>query len=297
MPSKFAVLAGMGTLIGETFIQTGMETAVANYLAGGSSPSISSIPMGRKGGSKSSPKIAKKAGLAQYSDAIGAGLAVVAGAVMVNSSTSISSAESVSSTNKAELDNLKSLNPESPLLQNQLHLKQSVNDIVDALNANAIISATFLAPINSNLTAIASTLIAISSTLLEISDNYSSTIEKSEDLPYLDTSNFYDLLSQNPNLSQLAVTQIRSGEMDMISKMSLAGASFSEIKQAIKEFRNINVPAGDLIDVHNATAGLTQQSPITSTGASSGVSSSPVSSATSINVKFPDKMNVTLPQE
>lgn len=254
--------------------------AVNNYLSSSPTSSPPQIPMGKKKGVKASPKIERKAGLSKYSDAINAGLAGVVGAVMLASDKMGQSATTASEVNKGELDGLKALNPDSPLLQNQLHLKQSVNDIVDAINSNTIASATFLAPINANLSAISSTLIAISSTLLEISDNYSQQLETADDLPYLDSKSFYDLLDSQ-HASQLDTTLIKSGEADLVKRLSNEGASFAEIKQAVTEYRKVNIPSSNLLETYNATAGLTQPSPVVNpvTGStssnSSGSSASP----------------------
>lgn len=222
-----------------------------------------------KKGIKASPKIERKAGLSKYSDAINAGLAGVVGAVMLASDKMGQSATTASEVNKGELDGLKALNPESPLLQNQLHLKQSVNDIVDAINSNTIVGSTFLAPINANLSAISSTLIAISSTLLEISENYADQVSTSDDLPYVDSETFYDLL-KNSDLSPLEIQTVKFGEEGLVKRLSNDGASYPEIKQAVQEYRKSSIPSADLINSQNKISGVTSPSPINpTTGATS----------------------------
>lgn len=263
------LLAPLITGIIEGVSGAAVFTAANNYLGSSPSGTTPQIPLGRKNGLKQSPKIAKKKGLSDYSDAINAGLAGVVGAVLAGSSAMSTSASDVSTTNKTEIDALKALNPDSPLLQNQLHLKQSVNDIVDAINSNTIASATFLAPINANLSAISSTLIAISSTLLEISENYADQVSTADDLPYVDSETFYDLL-KNSDLSPLEIQTVKFGEEGLVKRLSNDGASYPEIKQAVQEYRKSSIPSADLINSQNKLSGVTAPSPINpTTGATS----------------------------
>lgn len=257
------LLAPLITGIIEGVSGAAVFSAVNNYL--GSSPlgSAPAIPLSKKKGVKPSPKVAKKEGLAKYSDVVNAGLAGVIGAVMAGSSSMSDSAETLSTTNKAEIDALKTLNPDSPLLQNQLHLKQSVSDIVDAINSSTIASATFLAPITANLSAISSTLIAISSTLLEISDNYAQSLESAEDLPYIDTETFYDLLEKQGYTPQ-QIENLKSGEKELISSKSESGSTYPEIKDFIGEYRKHSIGSADLLAIGTDIAGVTSKSDGTS---------------------------------
>ena len=254
----------VGEIVKDSAIFFGIDKvggAINNYLS--SSPidsSSSSIPTSRKTSGVSMGKVAKKKGLENYSTAVNASLAVVAGAIMTGATTSLDAAKAFADDGNTKLDALKALNPESPLLQNQLHLKESVHDIVNAINTNTAVSIKLLGPIGANLSAISNTLIAISSTLLEISDTYSTEIQSSNDLPYVDTKTFYDLLRKG-NISDPTYDFSQLGEQNMIRDMSNAGYSMPEIKQAISDYRKSNIPSSTLLDVNNNLNGLTAPSP------------------------------------
>lgn len=238
-----------------------LVTSIDHYLQSAASPLVDDlsspqIPVKRqkKGFPKTPQKTKKKESLSKYSDGVNAGLAAVVGAVGLMSGGMIDSASADSSSKKEKNDALKLPFANAPLLANQIHLKQSVQDLVDAINSNTIVSATFLAPISANLKAISGTLIAISSTLLEISDNYSSELETADDLPYMDTESFYALL-EKVGMPFVDAVGLKQQELTMIKGMT--GSTYSGIKAAVNQFRNALVPPEFLSRVGTNVSGIT----------------------------------------
>lgn len=272
---SLTLITALSGFAAEQLVESAAYTALNNYLyTGGNIPppdasSGSTSKLAPKGKKKlpslDLPKTAKKAGLSKLSSGIGAGLMAVAAGVQLMRSGMLDNAQSLSAEKQADNDTKKAAFPDSPLLRNQLELKEGVNDLVDAINANTIASATFLAPINSSLSAISSTLIAISSTLLEISDNYATQLETADDLPYIDSDTFYDLLQKKGGDIQI-IRGWQSGEKALVQRLSDSGASYSDIKQAITDYRKTVVPSETLLNVQTAVAGVTSPSPIDSSG-------------------------------
>lgn len=261
-------------LAGQSLIDASALKAVNNYLGSGSSSvpvdTSPQIPVKRKGLSgskqiKTSPKIEKKDALSKYSDAVNAGLAAVAGLAIAGVSSMSDSVKTDTETKQAENDAHKANFPLPSLPQNQILMKESIDEIVNAINANTIASVTFLSPISSNLAAISSTLIAISSTLLEISDNYAQEIQSADDLPYIDSDTFYDLLEKG-GIDAILLKQYRQGEKDLVKRLMDSGASYSDIKQAINDYRKTAIPKDLLLETEAKSAGITSPKPVDSNG-------------------------------
>jgi hypothetical protein len=245
---------------------------IGNYLETGTSagaPLRSLSKLAPKSASPALPKVssqfAKQEALKKMSEDLKLGMDDVATGVKDMSKGLSDGAKQISDAKAAENAAHKLPFAASPLLNNQILLKESIQDIVDAINSNTIASATFLAPISVNLNAISSTLIAISSTLLEISDNYAAQIESSSDLPYVDSDTFYDLLSKK-GFDQALINGFRSDEKKLVHDLSANGVSYSEIKQTIVDYRKSVIPSDWLFSADSATAGITSPSPVDSKG-------------------------------
>lgn len=260
MPAFLPVLA---SATGDFLVSSATVKAVNNYLKKNPKNPISNSPIipTSKQSIKPSRKVEQKENLQGLSDNLSTGLGLAALAVGTVAHNMATSSDSERFQKTAEKEALKQSFPDSPLLQNQITLAQSSDAIVDAINANSIVTATVFGTLDANLSAISASLIAISSTLIEISDNYKEEIEKAEDLPYIDSDTFYDLLEKS-GMSHLQAYELKNEELAMVDNLSKGGHTYSEIKQAIQAFRNSVVPSDKLIKVGSSAAGVTSPSPI-----------------------------------
>lgn len=273
-------IVASAALEGAKILGTGIAASLATDYLSSKYPNLGAngtptIPT-KKGVKLPSKKVAQRDKLKGMSEEMATALGVAALAAGTAAHNMATSSDNTSTQKTAEKEALKQAFPNSPLIKNQIEIAQSSDAIVDAINANSIVSATVFGTLNANLSAISASLLAISGTLIEISDNYKEEIEKAEDLPYIDSDTFYDLLEKS-GMSHLQAYDLKNQELAMVDQLSKGGHSYSEIKQAIQAFRNSVVPSDKLLKVGNSASGITSPSPVDST------TGQPIS-----NIAFPD---------
>lgn len=95
-------------------------------------------------------------------------------------------------TKKAQTDDMISKASTSPLLQNQVYLKDSLDDVIHAINSNSLTTVSVFGSLESLLGQIGSSLITLSDTLIEISDNYQSELLNLGEMPYINDTEFVE---------------------------------------------------------------------------------------------------------
>lgn len=257
----------VSSVLEKVFIAHEVYSAANNYLSKNpNTPATSKPVIPTKKGTplKPSRKTVQKEKLKGLSDGLATGLGVLGLAVgtAVHQMSTSAKEQSIQKTALSEAQ--KALFPDAPLLTNQVMMQQSADAITDAINANSIVTASVFGTLDAQLSAIGSSLLAISSTLIEISDNYKEELEKADDLPYIDTDTFYDILEKT-GFPHLEAFDLKNQELAMIEQLSKGGHSYIEIKQAITAFRKSLVPSADLLKFGTTAAGITSPSPIDET--------------------------------
>lgn len=232
--------------------------AANNYIKRNPNTPVPKIPISRN----TPAKPTKKDGLSDYSDTVAGVAGLVGGVVLADRNGLLDSAKTAASDAKQKLDQLKAgISENAKLLQNQLELKDSLNDISDAINGASIVAWSALGTLDSNLKIVGSALVAISNTLLDISTTYKSDITNTDDLPYIDSKTFYDLL-QDSGMSFNEAFSLKNQEDVLVESLMSQGLSYPEIKQAVLAFRNVHVPANFLMGVEKGLSGISSPSPV-----------------------------------
>lgn len=176
-------------------------------------------------------------------------------------------------TKKTENDALKEPFAFSPLLKNQIELKVSIDELISAIHSQTTASVAMFATFDNNLKTVGSTLMAISSTLIDISDNYSSQIEKADDLPFIDAKTFYKMM-EDKGLPFDTSFNLQSQELEIMRSMEASGSTYSDIKSALTQFRKSSIPSDYWFGVSGDLAGVTSPSPLNPDGSVSPTQSS-----------------------
>lgn len=172
-----------------------------------------------------------------------------------SSSTLQSVFETLSSNNEVKTQALLTPSLASPLLSNQVFTKASIDSIVDALNANTLMSSILFSTLDVNLSNIASSLYAVSSTLFTISNNYEDEINNTGDIPFINTDDYYKMLSDN-GMSLDEVNTLKNNEIAYIESMRNSGVSYSDMKKALISWRNNNISSSVQNSVNDTIAGV-----------------------------------------
>lgn len=260
---------------------------IADYLYDSNHPPSDGdarIPTSRKALPPVSPKIDKKNRLKEIYNRHGDLLVGTAGAAITLGS-------GVFDGSKSERDERSSLNQQAidvhvaaPIVQNQIIVKQSIDDLTHAINSNTAASVTLFGNLDNVLVAIASGLFTINETLLTISGNYDQQLNNTNDLPYIDTQTYYDRLS-NSGMSETDIMQYRTSESELVRRLSNEGQSYSDIKEAVRAFRQQNVPIDYNFHVEAQVSGLTAPS---GSSNASGNYVAPAQTIPNPSLQFPD---------
>lgn len=278
-------LAGAAIISGSEYLY---QKAGTYFESNNKLPAVSSIPTSKKKISSIVTKTSQKQNLKRMSDgvatSIGLGVLSVGGLVHNIASGADEKSRVVSADKNAKI----SETPNSPLLKNQLEIAKSSDAIVDAINANSIVTASLLGTLDQNLASISVALLAISGTLIDISTNYNQELNNTEDLPYIDSESYYDMLKDS-GLSEFQIQSLKQSENLMIEGMMARGNTFSEIKEAVQQFRSVNVPATSQMEVDKKINGLSSPSQyVDQSSVSSGAIQKINSSAPLDSTAFPD---------
>lgn len=163
--------------------------------------------------------------------------------------------ESTSQNNQTKTQELLTPSLASPLLSNQVFTKASIDSIVDALNANTLMSSVLFSTLDVNLSNIASSLYAISSTLLTISNDYKEDVSNTGDVPYINPDDYYKMLSKS-GLSDDQINQLQDEEKIYVQSLKNAGYGYADIKKFVVDWRSKTVPSSGQDYVSDTVAGV-----------------------------------------
>lgn len=174
-------------------------------------------------------------------------------------SNSVSEAKEIVTNNYTEVktinNNILSSLSNSPLLANQILSKDSIDNLVTAINNQTIASVSVLGTLDGHLSVLGGALSAISGTLLRISQNYDESLMNTEDLPYIDSETYYKMLSDS-GLDASLISSMVLAENNIVSTMSKSGSSVADIKKAVLAYRAKTVPAENQLAVNASTSGV-----------------------------------------
>lgn len=171
--------------------------------------------------------------------------------------TAQKTAEANATAQKAASSELLTNAGTSPLLSNQVHMKDSIDRLIDAINTNTFVSATVFGTMDLNMSAIASSLGAISSTLIDISTNYDASLSNTGDVPYINQDDYYKMLAQS-GMSGEAINSAIQQENLYIQGLKNSGITdYTDIKKYVQDWRSKTVPLEYQAKVGDEVAGLT----------------------------------------
>lgn len=143
---------------------------------------------------------------------------------------------------KAKTTELLTASQNSPLLQNQVFIKDSIDKLIEAINVNAIVTATVFGTLDVNLSSIGSSLTSISSTLIDISLNYQEDISNTGDVPYINQAEYYKQLAER-GVPADKINELMAQENAYINSLKSKGdISYSDLKKSVADWRAINIP-------------------------------------------------------
>ncbi|NOQ31676.1 MAG: hypothetical protein GQ570_11195 [Helicobacteraceae bacterium] len=173
--------------------------------------------------------------------------------------TSAQNVKDYTDANKVKTDELLSNFNTPSMLQNQVLLQKTLNDISSSLAISANISVATAEILNTNLNSLTVSVMGIAKVLQEISSGYSETIEHSKDIPYQDTETFYNLMRDN-GMSIDESEMLRLQELTAIDAMQSQNIPFSDIKANVMTLRKSTISASKMSGLAVASAGVTKPS-------------------------------------
>lgn len=245
---------------------------VNNYISkptsSGSSPTI---PTSRRSPAKSS-KTQQKESLSNYATGVGGVLAAAAAVVGSVVTSGKESAESASTAQTSKTSELLGVSNASPLLTNQVYMKDSIDKLIDAINANTLVSASVFGTLDANMSAIGSSLTSISATLIEVADNYKKEINNTDDLPYINQEDYYKMLKESGQLGFTEINDLIRQEDMLYESLVNQGYEYDDIKAQIQNWRKYTVPISGQFSVEKELAGISKPPRVNSDGSSAGSS-------------------------
>lgn len=168
------------------------------------------------------------------------------------------SIESSVSTVKAQNQTILGTFANSPLLANQLMSKDTLDNLVNAINNQTVASVSMLGALESQLSSVGASLLSISGTLLKISGTYSDDISNTTDMPYINQDDYYKML-RDSGLSFDATNDLIQQERAYVQSLKNSGITdYSDIKRAVLSWRSQNVPSSANSSVSDNVAGLSK---------------------------------------
>lgn len=235
-------------------------SAVNNYISGTQKPSTPStpttpdIPI-----KKDTPpsKTALKSKLGNYATGVGGILAGAAAIVGSSVTSATSQAENIATAQSQKTSELLAPSAPSPLLTNQVFIKDSIDKLIDAINANTILSATVFGTLDVNLASIGSSLTSISSTLIDISSNYDASLSNTGDVPYINQDDYYKMLAQSGMSGDEINSAIQQENLYIQGLKNSGITDYTDIKKYVQDWRSKTVPLEYQAKVGDEVAGLT----------------------------------------
>lgn len=231
---------------------------VSDYISKPSSPASSpTIPISKRT-SKISPKTALKQNLGLYASGVASSLSKTSSVVSEAVTAGKTAVEAFSAEQSQKTSELATVSSSSPLLTNQVYMKDSIDKLVDAINTNSLISASVFGTLDGNLSAIGSSLTSISGTLIEISDNYSKELYNTDDLPYIDQETYYKMLADS-GLGFFEINDLIEQENMLYNSLVSQGYEYDDIKAQIQNWRKYTVPISAQLGVEKELSGVSRQ--------------------------------------
>lgn len=238
--------------------------AVNNYIRKSPSGSPTSAPViPTQRANRTSFKGSRKQNLSNFVTSVSSRLASNSTTVSRIVSSGITALDTASTIQQAKTSELLERSLESPLLSNQVFIKDAIDKLIDSINTNAVVTASVFGTLDANLSAIGSSLASISGTLIEISNNYEDEVLNIEDMPYTSQSELRKQL-EALGLTPERIQSLIDKENSLISEMSSNGETVSDTKQALLELRKAELDAATQLEIAKIQAGVSTPSPSTS---------------------------------
>lgn len=245
MPAPF--LVGIATDLVGSYVGGTLFGLAKDYILDSSDSNSSSgsadpvIPTFRPSKNVDFGKSAQRKSLADYagnvSNALSKSKSSLSSAVSKGSEALSTNAQAMSS----KANELLSNSGTSPLLINQVSIKESIDALVTAINSNSLITATMLSALDSSVSTIGSSLTTISSRMIELSSNYESSLLSTGEIPYMFQDDYYSML-EGSGLTTAEISGIRSSENAYLKELESENLPYPQIKQKLTEWRTRNVP-------------------------------------------------------
>lgn len=147
---------------------------------------------------------------------------------------------------------------DSPLLGNQVVMKDSIDNLVGAINNQTVASVTVLGTLDSHLSSIAGVLSAISATLLKISGNYEAQLDNTGDVPFINSADYYKMLAESGMSADKVNDYLKQEEAYTASLKSSGVTNYNDIKKAVADWRTKTIPTSNQDYVGDVVGGLTK---------------------------------------
>ncbi|MDD2651729.1 MAG: hypothetical protein PHX44_01685 [Sulfurimonas sp.] len=228
-------------------------------------PDINPIPTSKP---KTATIASKKQNLANFAMGVSCMLSDATTSTIESTTKGVANAESISVEQRTKTTQLLDNSSASPLLTNQVFIKDSIDKLIDAINTSSLVTASVFGTLDVNLSVIGASLASISATLIDVSENYQEDLTNTGDTPYINTSDYYKMLSSS-GVSADEVSRLQTAENAYIETMRSQGASYSDIKKALISWRQQNVPSSAQQkiddDINGLSSGITYKTVIRST--------------------------------
>lgn len=229
------------------------------------------IPVSKSNLNVSSKAAAQKKNLGDYALGISGLLAGASVTTKKAVTSGTDKANSISTGQSQKTSELAAVSQNSPLLTNQVYMKDSIDKLIDAINSNTLVSATVFGTLDANLSAIGASLTSIAGTLIDISVNYEQELLDLEDMPYMSQEELRRQLKAK-GISDEQIAALFAKEDLLVSTLSKDGKDVSSIKQALLELRKAEIDAETQLELAKIQAGITVTAPNATTVANSPTS-------------------------
>lgn len=256
--AEAVVYAGATTLLAEgaKYIHDSMSTPLRKPVNNAIPTKTKLSNLGSKG--KKAPltestknTLAQKGNLSKYSAGVNAALAVATGALSVATSESMGKAQTASDEAKAANDNKRSLVAGSHFLENQVNTKQSIDYMIDAINAQTVALFQAISPISLHLASLVTAVNASTDAILGLDPSVSvpaspapvinvpaPSVNVSVPTPSVSVSvppaTAPNIIVEAPNIPDY------SSQMDKIAEASVARKESLDFYKTVVEVKDVN---------------------------------------------------------
>lgn len=174
-------------------------------------------------------------------------------------STLKTSLSQTAATAKAGNQSILNALQQSPLLANQVMSKDTLDNLVNAIENQTIASVAMMGSLEAQLSSVGGALLAISGTLLKISNNYDASTSNTGDVPYINQNDYYKMLASQ-GLSAEQINDYIGQENSYIQALKNSGVTdYTDIKKAVQDWRTKTIPTNYQDTIADEVAGLTNK--------------------------------------